>query len=588
VVLNRPVSRMLGAALAVGVVAAGAACDKVPLTAPTASLIVLFANTTSVPINGVAEVTATVTESAGTPVQNGTVVTFFTSLGTIDPPEARTQGGKATVRLRAGASSGVATVRASSGGNTTIDPQLTIAVGAAAAARIELFAEPATLPSGGGTVQLRAVAYDSGGNRLPSVQVSFSTTAGTLTVQAATTDAGGEARSALTTNVETTVTATVSAASDKNVTASVKVGLRNAPTVTIAVGTAAPTARQPVSFTFTVAAGASGSAVRTAVATFGDGDSQVLGTSGATPASHTYNAAGTYTVTATATDAAGETTVATASVTVTAALPSRVELFATPTSLPAAGGTAQLLAVAFDSNGRRMASAAVSFSTTAGTLSVNSTSTDGNGEARSTLTTTVEATVTVIVAAPGSQGITNTVRIPVRTAPTVTLTGPTGATAGQAASFNVTITTAAGAAAVRTAFIDFGDGSREAIGNTGPTSVSHTFANPGTYTVTAWATDAAGETGRGVAVINVAPAVPINVTVTASTSGGVTTFTTTVLPSDAKIARYEWNFGDGSPIRVTTGGSTTYVYTASGTYTVVVRVVTNDGREGLGQIQVKI
>src|SRR3712207_5325088 len=75
------------------------ACDKVPLLAPTESTITLTASTTIVPVNGTAQIVASVTEAAGTPVQNGTVVTFTSSFGNIEPAEARTQGGKATVRF---------------------------------------------------------------------------------------------------------------------------------------------------------------------------------------------------------------------------------------------------------------------------------------------------------------------------------------------------------------------------------------------------------------------------------------------------------------------------------------------------------
>ncbi len=315
-----------GLSLALGL-GAGTACDKVPLTAPSESSIVLFTNTTSIPINGTAEITATVTESAGTPVQNGTVVTFFTSLGTVDPAEARTQNGKATVRLHAGSISGTATIRASSGGNTTTDPQLAIAVGGAAAARVELFATPASLPSGGGNVQLVAAVYDAGGNRLPGVPVSFVTDNGSLTANAAVTDANGDAKSTLTTAVAASVTATV-AGGTATLTTTVKITLRTAPDVSITVGTASPVEDVPVSFVFSVKAGSGGAAVRSATVDFGDGATQALATNGTTTASHTYRSAGAYTVTATAVDTAGEVTIATASVVVTQAAPLNVTLTA--------------------------------------------------------------------------------------------------------------------------------------------------------------------------------------------------------------------------------------------------------------------
>ena len=102
------------------------ACDKVPLLAPTESTITLTSSTTVVPVNGSAEITASVTESAGTPVQNGTVVTFTSSFGNIEPNEARTQGGKATVRFVASSQSGTAKVGAFSGAARATEVELLV------------------------------------------------------------------------------------------------------------------------------------------------------------------------------------------------------------------------------------------------------------------------------------------------------------------------------------------------------------------------------------------------------------------------------------------------------------------------------
>lgn len=575
---------------------AGLACDKVPLTAPSESTIILFANTTSIPLNGTAEISATVTESAGTPVQNGTVVTFYTSLGRIDPPEARTQNGRATVRLHAGAASGVATIRATSGGNTTIDPQLSIAVGNASVARIELFATPASLPSGGGPVQLLAVAYDDGGNRLPSVQVSFATDAGTLSSNSVITDGSGEARAVLTTTLAATVTATVVSTTDKTVTATVQITLRSAPTISIVAGTATPTAGQPVSFTFTVTAGTSGAAVRSAVVNFGDGGSQTLGTSGTTVASHTYARAGAYTVTATATDAAGETTVSTLGVTVAEPAASRIEVFATPASLPSSGGTAQILAIAYDSTGSRMPSVQVSFGTTAGSLASNTVTTDGSGEARTTLTTTLEATVTATVMTSGDKTITGTVKVPVRSAPTVSISVLTASpTAGQPVSFSFNVAAGTGGAAVRSAVVTFGDGSSQTLSTSGTTVASHTYTTARSYIVTATATDAAGETTVATAGVTVADQTPVNVVLAANPTNGTTAttfvFTATVAPASTLVDRYVWNFGDGSTPRTTSGGSTTHRYllpSAPGTYIVTVTVFMTDGRTSTAIIEVHV
>ncbi len=119
-----------------------ASCDKLPLTAPTESIITLNVSTTVVPINGTAEIIASVTEPSGTPVHNGTVVTFTSSFGTIEPREAQTHGGKATVRFIGSSQSGTARIGAFSGSSRA--EEIEILVGAAAAERIAVRADPAS------------------------------------------------------------------------------------------------------------------------------------------------------------------------------------------------------------------------------------------------------------------------------------------------------------------------------------------------------------------------------------------------------------------------------------------------------------
>jgi PKD repeat protein len=308
------------------VMPAGIACDKVPLTAPSDSTITLYADTTSLALNGTATITAMVIESAGTAVQNGTVVTFLTTLGTLDPAEARTQNGKATVTLHAGTKSGTASISATSGGNTT-ESALSIAVGASAASTVTLAASPSSLPANGGAVQLTAAVYDAGGNRLPGVTVTFTSDAGSVSPTSAATNSNGEATSTLTTTQDATVTATVVGADSTTLTAEAAIVVRAAPTVSITVGTTSPVEDSAVSFTFTVTPSAN-AAVRSATVSFGDGSAQSLNTNGTTSVSHVYTSSGTYTVIATATDAAGETTTATASVVIADAAPLNVTLSA--------------------------------------------------------------------------------------------------------------------------------------------------------------------------------------------------------------------------------------------------------------------
>jgi hypothetical protein len=124
-----------------------AACDRVPLFAPSGSTVSLVASANSLEVNGSAEITAFVIEGGfsapasptapgevapgvGTPVHDGTLVVFSTTLGRLDPTEAETKDGHATVRLVGDGRSGTAVVTAFSGAATST---LELAIGAAPA-----------------------------------------------------------------------------------------------------------------------------------------------------------------------------------------------------------------------------------------------------------------------------------------------------------------------------------------------------------------------------------------------------------------------------------------------------------------------
>src|SRR5262245_36985127 len=116
-----------------------ARCDKVPLLAPALTTITLSSSSLVVQSNGTAEVSATLLEQAGTAVQNGTSVTFSTTLGTLSPMTARTVNGVATTQFIANGQSGVAEIRAVSGPAKpadTANPSLKLTVGGAAASRV--------------------------------------------------------------------------------------------------------------------------------------------------------------------------------------------------------------------------------------------------------------------------------------------------------------------------------------------------------------------------------------------------------------------------------------------------------------------
>jgi large repetitive protein len=296
-----------------------AACDKVPLTAPSGTTIHLFTNAQVLPINGTAEITASVLETGGNPVQNGTVVTFMTSLGTVTPTEAKTTDGKVTVIFQAGSQSGTAVVNAFSGpsstnststgtggtpGATTSGTGVTIVIGAAAATTVVATASPSSVSQLGGSSTISAAVLDSNNNALPGVPVTFSTDQGTLSPVAAVTNSSGIASTTLTTNQTATVTVTAGTK-----TATAKVTAVAVPTITITGPTTTPTAGLTATFTLNVTAGTGSAPIRNVYIDFGDGTSVSLGAaSGTVSVPHVYTGSGTFTVTAIASDASGQNT----------------------------------------------------------------------------------------------------------------------------------------------------------------------------------------------------------------------------------------------------------------------------------------
>ena len=554
--------------------AAGAACDKMPLMAPSESTITLYASTSSVPVNGSVEITATVIESAGTPVQNGTVVTFYASLGTVDPTEARTQNGKATVRFFAGTQSGTASVRASSGGSSTKDA-LSIAIGGAAAGRVEVSASPSQLPSSGGTVTLVATVYDGSGNRLPSVQVSFAADNGSVSPSTAVTDASGEARATLSATIATKVTVTVAGSSDNTVTSSIDIKLRSAPDVTLSVTTTSPVAGQAVSFTATVKAGTSGAAVRAATLDFGDGTSQSIGLNGTTTVSHTYQNAGTYTVTASATDSAGETSTSTASVVVKTLGPVSVTLSVSPTTATVnqpvtmtatatapSGTTIERYEWNFGDGGTRVTSGG---STTyvyghAGRYMVSVKAVTAEGPSGSAQ---ADVMISGIVVSLTASTLTPSIGTSVTFTATVT---PTGLTIDR---YEWT----------------FGDGTTR---TTSTNTTAKSYTSSGSKTVIVRAVTPDGASASSTIVIEVTG---FTVVVTADTTspsvGTEVTFTATVSPGTVTAARYEWDFGDGTT-RTTADKTAKYTYSSARNRTVTVRAVTAEGASGTGSMTITV
>ena len=319
-----------------------AACDKSPLLAPTQSTITVSAGSRELPSTGTTQITAVVTEQAGTAVQNGTTVRFSTTLGVLDPVESQTRNGAAVTTFFAANSSGVARIRAISGsasGGETESNLVEITVGAAAVNTVTLRANPASVGPTGGTVDLIAAVVSEGGQPLQNILVTFSADQGTLSNPNAFTNASGEASTQLTTTQQAVVSATAGTKTSSNVT----VAVRSGPALTITCAPAsgagncaavpASGSSNTATVVFTVTRPTGSSTLRTATIDFGDGSSQSLGNlaGGTATVTHTYagpsnSTPNTYTATVQAIDVNGETAAVSTTVVVTPRSPISVSI----------------------------------------------------------------------------------------------------------------------------------------------------------------------------------------------------------------------------------------------------------------------
>ncbi|OUE27402.1 PKD domain-containing protein [Clavibacter michiganensis] len=291
---------------------------------------------------------------------------------------------------------------------------------------------------------------------------------------------------------------------------------------------------------------------------FGDG----VQASGAQQ-SHTYAAAGTYTVTLTVTDDRGTTDRTQQELTVKTApaniAPTAV-VTATATDLTAeldgsastdADGTVASYAWDFGDGGTGTGPTPTHAYAAGGTYTVTLTVTDDKG-----LTGT--ASTQVQVTAP-----------PVNREPTAVIASTTTdlvANLDGRGSSDPDGTIASWA-------WEFGDGTT----GTGA-SIAHPYAKAGTYTVALTVTDDKGATGRTTASVTVT-APPVNqapvAAFTSSVAGLVASLdASTSSDPDGTVASYAWAFGDGT---TGAGRTTTHAYAAGGSFTVALTVTDDKG-----------
>lgn len=290
------------------------------------------------------------------------------------------------------------------------------------------------------------------------------------------------------------------------------------------------------------------------------------------------NNSGTATITATSggvggttTTTSGSTTTSTATnsvkIAIGAAAVGHVGVGASPATVPANGGDSTITANVLDTNGSPLASVAVSFSTTTGSLSSSLVNTDSNGVANVILHTATQAVVTASVGAgaaagggTGTGGSTSgtssaTVTVGVAGAPTIIITPPTaGVTAGLPATFTFAITAAStNGSTIKDVTVNWGDGRSQDLGAiSGSTPVTHTYGAVGSYSLSVVVTDASGNpVSVSTPVSVVPPALALVITPPSSPNSGLPasfTFAPTV-PSGDTVGDVAVDWGDGSAIQ---------------------------------------
>ena len=259
-----------------------------------------------------------------------------------------------------------------------------------------------------------------------------------------------------------------------------------------------------------------------------------------------------------------------------AAATGAISVSATPSSVSQSGGTVTISALVMDGSNNPLPGVSVLFTTTAGSLNSTTATTDSSGIARTTLTTTQTARVTA-----NSGAVSSAVDVGVSAAPNVTLTVPASGTVGVPVAMSIAPQGGgAGNTSPRqlaTVVVNFGDGTAQTFSNiTGTTGFTHTYTQANGYTVSATATDVAGNTGITSSPIVVSRSQP-TVTLTApatvdmSDTGGVAGFTVAASAAAGQppIQSVTVRLGDGTVIfSGSGGGSFTYQFTSTGTYAV--------------------
>ena len=298
----------------------------------------------------------------------------------------------------------------------------------------------------------------------------------------------------------------------------------------------------------------------------------------------------------------------------------RVIVVATPNPVSANGGVATITANVVDLNGNALPSVGVSFAASAGSLGSSLVNTDASGVAQTTLTTSMQSTVTATVgvsstSSSGSTGtgtgtgagtttgststqVSGTVTVNVSAAPSILITPPnTPPSKGLPATYAFVVTAAtANGSAVRNVSVDWGDGMAQDLGSfTGSQAQTHVYSRDGSFQISATVTDISGNSNTTRTTVTVIPVPRPTVTVTATPQtvvvNGTVTFNIQVLPpTGIGVQKTSISYGDG--VTEDLGGATsvtrTHQYSVSGQKAVTVTVLDTAGQTTEGTTSVSV
>jgi large repetitive protein len=289
-----------------------------------------------------------------------------------------------------------------------------------------------------------------------------------------------------------------------------------------------------------------------------------------------------------------------------AAAVGNVSLGANPTTLPSAGGTTDLTATVNDTSGNPLPGVPVSFSidtstTTssgAGSFAASVVTTDASGRATTQFTT--NRTTTVVASAgvattgggTGGTGTSSTVQtakatINVNSTATITVGTVVPATPSVNQAVTVPLTYGTTGSPISRVTVNWGDGTTSSVPGQ-PAAVSHTYSQPGTFSVQITGTDAFGDpanTATSITVTSSRPTVTVTPPSTGVHPGAAATFTiAAAVPtgSTASIASVTINWGDGTAPITVPGNvtSASHIYGATGSFPVTVTATDTNGQQG--------